>query len=666
MMNIRSARTCLSLALSGIGIAFTGCALTSTADPSSQAGVAIQGMLHGGQQPIVGAHVYLLAANTTGYGGNGIAASTSNASLSLLKSVAGSTALDSSGGATNGFYYVTTAGDGSFSITNDYTCTAGQQVYLYTLGGTVSGVANTAAAGLAILGNCPGGSLATQDPYVYVNEVSTVAAAYAFAGFATDATHVSSSGTTLAKVGIANAFANAGNLATLATGTALATTPAGGGVAPQTTVGTLANILASCINSNGAVTGPTNPTTCYTLFYNSQSSAGVIPTDTANSAINIAHNPGSNITALYGLQVAAAPFGYKLSAQPNDFTLGLSFPGGGTGIAIDASGNAWIANYNSVTELSSSGAVLSPTGGFAGNGLFIPSGFSTSNSSSAIAIDRSGNVWVASKNSGISELSNSGAGISPAGGYDRTGLSGVVSLALDASGSVWVGNYGANTVVKLSSTGGVLSGTTGYTGGGIQAPSGIAIDGSANAWTANYNGGNVSEFSNSGVPISPAAGFTGGGLESTTLIAMDSAGNAWIADDDAVTKFSHSGVAISPSAGYTGGGLLYPQAIAIDGAGDAWVTNAYTGVSELSNAGTGISAAGKYPAGGYQGGGLQYASGIAIDGSGDVWALNFNTSSSTFTVVELIGAAVPVDTPIAAGLPATPTADGSSNLGTRP
>ncbi len=35
----------------------------------------------------------------------------------------------------SGDYYVTTGSDGSFSISGDYTCTAGQQVYLYAVGG---------------------------------------------------------------------------------------------------------------------------------------------------------------------------------------------------------------------------------------------------------------------------------------------------------------------------------------------------------------------------------------------------------------------------------------------------------------------------------------------------------------------------------------------------
>lgn len=103
---------------------------------ASVAGAALSGVVHGGQNPISGAHVYLFAAasgasgaGAAAYGGSGIAASASNASVSLLTSGT----LDQGGGATNGDYYVTTGSDGSFSITGDYSCMPGQQVYLYVL-----------------------------------------------------------------------------------------------------------------------------------------------------------------------------------------------------------------------------------------------------------------------------------------------------------------------------------------------------------------------------------------------------------------------------------------------------------------------------------------------------------------------------------------------------
>ena len=147
-------------------------------------------VLHG-STPVSGAHVYLLAANTNGYG---------NASVSLLNSAL-TGASDTLGG------FVTTAADGSFTINGMYQCTPKIQVYAYALGGNAGSGDNAALGLLAVLGNCPqAGSFKFNSPLT-MNEVTTVAAAYVMAGFTNDATHVSSSGTPLAQTGIANAFA---------------------------------------------------------------------------------------------------------------------------------------------------------------------------------------------------------------------------------------------------------------------------------------------------------------------------------------------------------------------------------------------------------------------------------------------------------------------------
>jgi len=70
--------------------------------------------VHGGQQPVIGAHIYLLAANTTGYG---------QASVSLLTAAVLATSPLHSGVDTSGNYYVISDNTGSFSITGDYSCT---------------------------------------------------------------------------------------------------------------------------------------------------------------------------------------------------------------------------------------------------------------------------------------------------------------------------------------------------------------------------------------------------------------------------------------------------------------------------------------------------------------------------------------------------------------
>jgi streptogramin lyase len=122
---------------------------------------------------------------------------------------------------------------------------------------------------------------------------------------------------------------------------------------------------------------------------------------------------------------------------------------------------------------------------------------------------------------------------------------------------------------------------------------------------------------------------------------------------------SNSDSAVSGATGYSGGGLSGPDFIALDGSGNAWITNrmnSVNSISEISHAGIALS-----PSNGFRAGGLASPYQIAVDGSGDVWVTNSFT-----TITEFIGAATPVITPLAAGLPVTPTANGTSNLGTRP
>jgi hypothetical protein len=631
-----------------LSLALTGCAVSPTAAPTSERGLSIRGNVHGGQQPITGAHVYLFAANTTGYG---------QPSVSTLSPTAPGAATDSIG------TYVTTDANGAFTITGDYTCITGTQLYLYSLGGNPGAGNNSAAGLLAILGQCPSsGSLTTTVPFVLINEVSTIAAAYSFAGFATDATHVSSSGTLLAQTGIANAFANAANLADVSTGAALTTTAAGNGTVPQAEINTLANILGACINTTGTITGPTNPTTCYTLFSNALSSGttGNPPTDTATAAINIAHHPGSNISALYAIPAPVAPFAPTLSRQPKDFSMFLIFTGGGLAtplsIAIDQVGNAWVTDATrGVIKLSSSGAILSGAYGYPAGGGLGPGG---------IAIDLSGNAWIPVYYSGsVIKLSNSGSFLSGASGFPVGGITYPSAIGVDVSGNAWTLDTQRANVVKLSNSGAVLSGGYGYIGG---APIAIGFDGSGNLLIANYRGGSVTKLSSSGTILSGTNGYTGGGLAVEDALAIDGEGNAWVTSKlsgtslpGGVTKLSNSGAILIAADGVNGtGGLYQPNGIAIDGAGSAWITNESpsTGIIQLSSSGALLSTLN-----GYTSSGLSSPEGIAIDGSGNVWVADEQGS-----VAEIIGAATPVITPIVAGLPLTPTTDGTSKLGTRP
>jgi sugar lactone lactonase YvrE len=659
---------CSSSLVCFLCLILTGCSLTTTSAPTPEAGLAIQGKVMGGQQPIVGSHVYLFAANTTGNAGPGIAASAVNASASLLNAALTHTS-DSIGA------YVLTDASGNFTITADYVCTPNTQVYVYALGGNPSSGVNLAAGLLAALGNCPVvGNFLLATPFITVNEISTVAAAYAFAGYATDATHVSSSGSTLAQTGIKNAFANAVNLAGISTGAALATTPAGNGTVPQSEINTLGNILAACINSASSASAP-----CGTLLSNAMNGT-ITPTDTATAAINIAHNPGTNITNLYALSTANPPFAPALTAQPLDFTVALSFTGGGlndpVSIAVDGNGNVWTANggnisvsqFNGVT-----GAAISPAGGYTGNGLTVPF---------AIAIDPSGNAWVnnmypSSPPSHVSVFKPggtvftgspfSGGGLSTQNSINATSPR---DIAFDASGNAWIANLSGTATELNGLTGAAISPSTGFPiGTSTSSESGVAVDSAGHVWISGMNGNVLYELAVSTGATLGASARLAGGLEQPYSIAIDASNNIWLPNNfdpntlvgTTVSKFT----SVTTGVAFTGGGVVGPDGVAIDGAGNVWVSNqiksgpaSTAGVSELNNSGAPISPAGGYTSSATMGG----PNDVAVDSSGNVWLANAFvpvTFANGTNVVELVGAAVPVVTPIA-------TAVKNGTIGARP
>jgi hypothetical protein len=605
---LTAASLCLPLLL-------TGCALQQTAAPVSQPGVRLTGNVHGGQQPIVGAHVYLFAANSTGYG---------QPSVSLLS--AASTGLSDSVGA-----YVTSDANGGFTITGNYSCTPNTQVYLYALGGNPGAGVNSGAALLAVLGNCPSsGSFLGAIPFIQVNEVTTVAAAYAMAGFATDATHVSSSGTPQALIGIANAFVNAANLADISSGSALTTTPAGNGAVPNKTINTLANALAACINSTGPGSTP-----CSTLFSSALSggTSGTPPPDTATAIINIAHNPGANVAAILSLPTATPPFAPTVIGTLNDFTLAISFTGptinASANIAIDASGNVWTFNNPSgsfiVTEMSPTGAILSGANGYAvGNDVVFPSG--------SLAIDQNGNAWLTGS-SHIYKISSTGT----VSTFQPDEGSVYWRIAIDASGNAWTGPAsGSPILVELTPNGTDLHYTP-------TSPVGYnpTFDSSGIVWTVNSGalyGTTIATGTNVNV--------TETDLSSPGAVAIDATGSPWALGG------SYLGAYYLTQFGYNSSTQTYapvsnlicdcrPSGIAIDGAGVVWATPNYSApsIAAYSYTGAGITTIGNY--------GMNvngFSSGIALDPSGDVWTANTNH------IVEYIGASTPVVTPISVGV----------------
>jgi streptogramin lyase len=605
----------------------TGMQVMTSNSSGPVSGTTLHGRVHGGQNPVVGSHVYLFALNNTGYGGPGIPASSTNASISLLTTGAGHDSLG---------YYVTTDANGDFTITGDYTCpSAYAGGYIYAVGGDSGSGTNSAITLVAGVDPCD-----TSD-VIYVSEVSTIVSVYAYAGFISDPTHASTSGTALAGAALQIAGQSYSNMLG-DDGLALATTPAGNGGVPQGKINTLANILAACVNSTGSTS-----TQCTTLFANATNNS-VEPGDTATAAINIAHNPDPGSTAianLYGLQTPTSPFQPMRTTVPPDFTIAITYTGGlySPGLlAIDGSGNVWVANNGtngasaySIAELNPAGSVTSGSSGYIGGGLDKPFG---------IAIDKSGNVWVTNKSGNtISEFNSSGVHNSNSP-FSGGGLSAPWGISIDQSGHLWIANNSGNSISEFGSGGSPITGSGGIATGGLNDPLLTAIDVSGNVWVSNSNADSISEFNSSGA-ANGSSPFTGGGVDLPGGIAIDASGDIWTANsNNSLSQFNSSGSPISGSGGDTGGGLDTPLGIAVDGAGNVWVGNqAGNSISEFTSSGTAITGSLGYTAAGLDAPNLP-----AIDGAGNLWITNGANNANSIT--EFVGVATPVVTPIVANL----------------
>jgi hypothetical protein len=101
-----------------------------------------------------------------------------------------------------------------------------------------------------------------------------------------------------------------------------------GTTVPVAQIDTIADILASCINSAGGAAGDNSP--CGTLF-SLTTPSGIAPaTDTVTALLHLADDPTLNTAALYNLVTPTSPFQPVQSQTPPDLSVRLTVPSGFT------------------------------------------------------------------------------------------------------------------------------------------------------------------------------------------------------------------------------------------------------------------------------------------------------------------------------------------------
>jgi uncharacterized protein (TIGR03437 family) len=351
------------------------------------------------------------------------------------------------------------------------------------------------------------------------------------------------------------------------------------------------------------------------------------------------------------------------------------------GVAVDKSGNLYIVDRGNqrIRMVNASSGIISTiagssTTGYSGDGG--PAAQATFNLPSSIAIDASGNLYIADTNNwAIRRISTSGIITTVAGngqyGYGgdngqatKAKLAGPTGVAVDASGNLYIADSGNERIRYVNSSGVIATiagtGVAGFSGDGSAAtaarfsnPVAVALDASGNVYVADLDNNRIRRFALGGT-VTTFAGTTnsvGDGGPSTQArvepwaVAVDSAGNLYIADrsEQRVRKVTPAGtIATVAGTGQTGYGgdngpataavLSTPNDVAVDRSGNLYIADAgnnrirrvdaatgtittFAGTGGCCYAGTGTGGDGGLATAAT----LYYPVSVAVDASGNVY-----------------------------------------------
>ncbi|WP_380156155.1 cell wall-binding repeat-containing protein [Kineococcus sp. R86509] len=312
-----------------------------------------------------------------------------------------------------------------------------------------------------------------------------------------------------------------------------------------------------------------------------------------------------------GTGTAGASAAGQASASP------LNLP---YGVAVDATGNVYIADTRNhrVEKIDTSGnlSVIAGTG-VAGIPISGTATASPLNNPSGVAIDAAGNVYIAdTRNHRVEKVDTHGmlsviagtgvAGATITGTATASPLNLPYGVAVDASGNVYVADMRNNQIDKVNTSGmlSVIAGTGARgvpiagaaTASSLTDPTGVALDTAGNVYIADQSNQRIEKVNPSGVlsivagngnaGIAPTPGpATASALSYPSGVAVDAAGNVYIADQSGnrVEKVDTAGnLTVIAGTGANGPAIAgpattsplnFPSGVAVDAAGNVYVAD---------------------------------------------------------------------------------------------
>jgi sugar lactone lactonase YvrE len=396
-------------------------------------------------------------------------------------------------------------------------------------------------------------------------------------------------------------------------------------------------------------------------------SGNVYVADTNNNTIRKIDSAG-NVTTLAG-----SP-GVTGSADGTGSAAQFNFP---SGVAVDTSDNVYVADQgNSTIRQITSGGVVTTLAGSAGNfGSADGTGSAALfNAPSGVAVDTSGNVYVADTVNGtirkvtsagvVTTLAGSPGNLGSADGTGSAALfAGPSSVAVDSSGNVYVADTYNNTIRAITPAGVVTTlagsaaafpGNVDGTGGAARfnSPSGVAADSSGNVYVADTFNDTIRKITTPGGVVTTLAGSAAGsgsadGTGSTARfnfplgVAVDNAGNVYVGDEgnNTIRKITTPGGVVTTLAGSpgvtgstdgTGSAALFfgPSGVAVDGSGNVYVADSGNNtIRKITSAGVVTTLAGSPGVTGSADGTgsaaqFNFPRGVAADSAGNVYVVD--------------------------------------------
>ena len=236
-------------------------------------------------------------------------------------------------------------------------------------------------------------------------------------------------------------------------------------------------------------------------------------------------------------------------------------------------------------------------------------------SPSGVAVDASGNIYIADSGNNRILKETLSAGSYTESAVPTSSLSGPQGVALDGSGNLYIADPGNNRILKETLSAGTYAENTVSTSA-LNDPEAVAVDGSGNVYVADTGNNRIlietlsaGTYAESTVPTSA--------LSSPSGVAVDGSGNVYIADTGNYLVLKDT-----LSAGtYTESILLTrafePTGVAVDGSGNVYI--AMGGGSVINGVFKLTLSAGSYTESTASTSALAYPSGVAVDGSGNVY-----------------------------------------------